>query len=137
MHRTLLSAVLSLSVLLSSLVAVQAAEYTFTTLDGPGSTFTFAFGINAAGQIVGGFGGGPTGRHGFLWDGTTLTNIDVPDASFTEPHGINSLGQIVGSFGDFTGTGTHGFLKDGETFTTFDVPFPNAIEALVFGINDE
>ena len=35
MHRFLLSTVLSLSVLLSTLVAAHAAEYTFTTLDIP------------------------------------------------------------------------------------------------------
>jgi hypothetical protein len=62
MHRARLSAVLSLSVLLSTLVAAQDASYTFTTIDVPGATFTFAFGINTAGQIVGRFGDA-TGSH--------------------------------------------------------------------------
>jgi len=134
MHHSLLSAVLSLSVLLSPLVAAQAAEYTFTTIDAPGSTSTLAFGINAAGQIVGVFGGGTTGNHGFLWDGTTFTNIDVPDARFTTPPEINNLDRIVGSFSEFTDTTLHGFLKDGETFTTFDVPsFIDARGIVVYG----
>jgi hypothetical protein len=37
MHRALLSAVLSLSVLLSTLVVAQDASYTFTTIDVPGA----------------------------------------------------------------------------------------------------
>jgi probable HAF family extracellular repeat protein len=137
MRRSLLPAVLSLSLLLSALVSAHAATYTFTTFAVPDATFTFAYGINDTGQIVGRFGDG-TGNHGFLWDGTTFTNIDVPDATFTEPHGINNLGQIVGSFGDFTGSGLHGFLKDQnrETLTTFDVPVPDATRPTVYGIND-
>ena len=43
MHRSLLSAVLSLSVLLSTLVAAQDASYTFTTFDVPDATHTFAY----------------------------------------------------------------------------------------------
>jgi hypothetical protein len=55
MHRALLSAVLSLSVVLSSLVTAQDASYTFTTIDVPGARFTYAFGVNDSGQIVGYF----------------------------------------------------------------------------------
>jgi hypothetical protein len=40
MHRSLLSAVLSLSVLLSTLVVAQDASYTFTTIDVPFSDAT-------------------------------------------------------------------------------------------------
>ena len=46
MHRALLSVVLSLSVLLSTLVAAQDASYTFTPIDVPGATRTEAHGIN-------------------------------------------------------------------------------------------
>jgi hypothetical protein len=53
MPRSLLSVVLSLSVLLSTLVAAQDASYTFTTFDDPGATHTEAHGINLAGQVVG------------------------------------------------------------------------------------
>jgi len=53
MHRSLLSAVLSLCVLFSTLVVAQDATYTFITLDVPGSRHTVAQGINTQGQIVG------------------------------------------------------------------------------------
>ena len=65
MHRSLLSAVLSLSVLLSTVVAAQDASYTFTTIDMPGVLHTGAYGINEKGQIVGAFQDA-TGGHGFL-----------------------------------------------------------------------
>ena len=42
-----------------------ATDYTFTTLDVPGASFTYAFGINDAGQIVGYYIDNGA-RHGFL-----------------------------------------------------------------------
>jgi probable HAF family extracellular repeat protein len=107
MHRSLLSAVLSLSVVFSTIVAAQDASYTFTTIDVPGAVVTAAFGINNRGQIVGVFGDA-TGGHGFLWDGATFTTIDVPGATATFARGVNAAGQIVGQFDD--GTMEHGFL---------------------------
>jgi hypothetical protein len=67
MRRYLLPAVLSLSILLSALVAAHAASYTFTPLDVPfsGATDTEAFGINDQGQIVGDYLDS-SGGHGFL-----------------------------------------------------------------------
>jgi hypothetical protein len=54
MHRSLLSAVLSLSLLLSAVATTDAASYTFTIFTMPGATLLAeAFGINTAGQIVG------------------------------------------------------------------------------------
>jgi probable HAF family extracellular repeat protein len=121
MHRYLLPAVLFLCVLLSALGAAHAASYTFTTIDVPGATLTEAYGVNAAGQIVGRFNDATGERHGFLKDGATFTTIDVPGATLTEAYGINAAGQIVGQFHDAMGH-LHSFLKDGATFTTIDVP---------------
>jgi hypothetical protein len=39
---------------------------TFTTIDGPGATFTFASGINAAGDIVGFYEDSSGTGHGFV-----------------------------------------------------------------------
>jgi probable HAF family extracellular repeat protein len=41
------------------------AGYVFTTIDVPGASNIYAYGINAAGQIVGGFADN-AGGHGFL-----------------------------------------------------------------------
>jgi probable HAF family extracellular repeat protein len=131
-HRALLSAVLSVSALLSTLVAAQDASYTFITFDVPGAIHTEAHGINETGQIVGWFQDA-TGVYGFLKDGTTFTTIDVPGARETQAFGINTAGQIVGVFTDTTGL-RHGFLKDGTTFSTIDVP--GSMSRGVFGINE-
>jgi hypothetical protein len=67
MRRYLLSAVLSLSVLLSPLVVAQDASYTFTTIDVPfsGAIGAAPLGINDQGQIVGDYHDS-SGQHGFL-----------------------------------------------------------------------
>jgi probable HAF family extracellular repeat protein len=137
MPRALLSAVLALSVLLSSFAAALDASYTFTTIDAPHSISTAIYGINTGGQIVGSFRdaglpGSP--NRGFLKDGTRFTTIDVPGAEWTEAHGINTAGQIVGTLSGAAGA-VHSFLKDGATFTTIDAP--GATQTLAFGINDD
>jgi hypothetical protein len=97
MHCSLLSAVLSLSILLSSLVAAQAAEYTFTTIDVPfpGATSTAVHGVNSGGQMVGGYGSVQGGR-GFLDDAGVFTSIAAPSADNTDLWGINDQEQMVG-----------------------------------------
>jgi uncharacterized membrane protein len=101
MRRSLLPAVLSLSLLLSAIATTYAASYTFTTIDVPGSISTVTTGINDSGRIVGRFRDAAGIGHGILIDGTTITTIDVPDAvETTEANGINTAGQIVGVFYD-------------------------------------
>ena len=81
---------------------VQATGYTltsdtFTFIDVPGATFTAAFGINDAGQIVG-YDATGAEIHGFLYSGGSFTPIDVPGATVTAAYGINASGQIVGDY---------------------------------------
>ena len=107
-----------------------STSYTFTQIDFPGSTYTAAYGINDAGQIVGEFGL----EHGFLKSGSSFTQIDFPGAAGTAAYGINDAGQIVGEFYDIHGN-EHGFLKSGSSFTQIDVPgVINGTKA--YGIND-
>src|SRR5438128_2277088 len=73
------------------------ADYVFTTIDPPGSTCTFAKGINNAGQVVGLYCG-PIAFRGFLLSGDRYTSIDGPSAVQTEASGINDAGQIVGVY---------------------------------------
>ena len=83
-------------------VAQAAASFTFTTIDVPDASDTFAHGINPSGQIVGYYIDG-AGFHGFLYDGGVFTPIDVPGASYTQANGITPSGQIVGLYVDSTG----------------------------------
>src|SRR3989442_195846 len=83
----------------------------FTTIDA-GAFYTYAKGVNGAGQIVGRFG---------------------PGAMSSEANGINATGQIVGTFQD--ATGDHGFLRGTDaSFTTIHVP--GALGTAASGIND-
>ena len=102
----------------------------YTKLDDiPGSTATYALGINAAGQIIGGYLAGS--NHGFLRmsDGSYKT-IDVPRSTDTQAEGINDSGQIAGRY--FAGGNTHGFLLSENVYTTFDV----GLDTEALGIND-
>src|SRR5215472_9095185 len=75
----------------------KADAFTFTTIDPPGSTFTFPFGINPQGDIVGNYvAGGVT--HGFLLHEGAFTTIDVPGATSTFARRINPQGDMVGFY---------------------------------------
>jgi uncharacterized membrane protein len=99
----------------------------FTRIDVPGASATFALGINNAGQIVGTYTD-DTGRHGFAASGNDFTTIDGIVA-----YGINNLGQIVGSNLGTDGL-FHGFLDDGSDVASIDVPGASFTQA--YGIND-
>jgi probable HAF family extracellular repeat protein len=108
------------------------ADYIYTTFDVPGSmNETSALGINASGQIVGGYRGSDNLIHGFLLSGGSYTTFDVPGSTSTSGTGINNSGQIVGSYD--ANAGRHGFLLSGGTFTNIDVP--GAIGTEAWGIN--
>ena len=121
---------LTLTMLLSLYPLAQAEPGTFTTIDFPGASLTFASRINSGGDIVGRYiTAGAT--HGFLLSGGEFTSIDFPGASFTTANGINPGGDIVGRY---IGAGVqHGYLLSGDEFTSFDFPGASSTEA--FGIN--
>ena len=76
MSRMYCTLTLAISLLLSSLAFGEEASYTFKTLDFPGAS-TAPAGINARGQIVGGYS--KEGRsHGFLLSKGRFQTIDVP-----------------------------------------------------------
>jgi hypothetical protein len=135
MHRYLLPTVLLLSIRLSAPAAAQDVSYTFTTIDVPGATSTWASGINDAGQIVSSYEIIGAGDHGYLRDTYgSFTTIDVPRGNNgTNAVGINNAGQFVGNY--FAGGANHGFLRDIDgRFITID--FPGAIGTSLRGINN-
>src|SRR5262245_52392147 len=74
-----------------------ALPFAFTTIDPPGSTFTFPFGINPQGDIVGNYVTGGV-IHGFLLHEGNYTTIDFPGATSTFARRINPQGDIVGFY---------------------------------------
>jgi hypothetical protein len=114
---------------------------TFTNFSGtPAATIQLntgadqiAFGINSAGNVVGGNGTNAF----FLPNGGALQNLIAPDGAINA-FGINDKGNIVGQF--TSGANTPGFILDNSassTFTTINQPagiMPDVINAQ--GINN-
>jgi uncharacterized membrane protein len=93
--------------------AAYSYNFTFTSLDYPGSSSTTALGINNSGQIVGGYGV-PGGGHSFLLSGGSYSSFDPPFATLSSgAAGINNSGQIVGGYQ----YATHGYLLSGGNYT--------------------
>jgi probable HAF family extracellular repeat protein len=103
-------------------------NYTFTTIDVPGSAFTNLYGINNSGQIVGSYTDSAGAQHGFLY-----TNGTFAPLPFT-PTGINNVGQIVGLSGNNLVFDTNGSI------TNIAIPgsrgFPSYIDYRLAKIND-
>src|SRR5262249_38954664 len=98
-------------------VAGQAeADYVFTTLDPPGTTFVTAFMIKDAAQIVGRYADAGGVTPGFLVSADSSPPLDPPGSADTGAFGINASGQIVGRY--TADTGLHGFLLSGDSYTT-------------------
>jgi probable HAF family extracellular repeat protein len=119
LQKTFLSLTAGFAALFTLVVSASTAfSLTFTTIDVPGAAWTYAYGINNRGQIVGTFTDfAGSGYHGFLLDKGSFITIDPPGATGgTEAGGINELGQIVGEFAD--ASGQHGFLLDKGSFIT-------------------
>jgi uncharacterized membrane protein len=93
----------------------------FRSIDVPGATATRAFGINAAGEIVGSYTDA-TGTYGYLWRNGKVTTIAFPGAISTEAWGINPRGDIVGRY-RIAGDGrTFGFLLRRGVYADISVP---------------
>jgi hypothetical protein len=80
----------------------------FTPLLVPSSTFTAAWDMNPAGEIVGVYRSTDAKFHGFVLRDDGYTSIDFPEASATRAFGINPRGDVVGNY--VAGGVTHGFL---------------------------
>src|SRR6185295_3242728 len=87
----------------------ESDDYSFSTIDVPGSTLTVASGIDIAGRVAG-YYVDKDRTHGFLLTNGSLATIDFPGAGWTAVYGVSSSGQIVGSYGPDGISGRHGFL---------------------------
>ena len=123
---------------LTSTTASSDNNGTWTTLTYSGASGTFAYGINAAGEVVGFYYDSSGDSHGFLYNTGTYTPLNDPSAGGgadgTIATGINDSGQIVGYYLDGSGV-EHGFLYSGGTYTTIDDPSATG-GTVALGIND-
>jgi len=95
----------------------------FTSFDVAGSTGTYAWKANFAGQIVGTWTDSSSRYHGFLRNANgSITTFDVPKEAQTLPETINTSGQVVGQEWDSAGV-LHGFIGIvGGSSTVFNFP---------------
>ena len=123
--------ILILGLFTSNLLAL---EYTFTSIDFPGSTDTWALDINNNGQIVGYYrylySDIEARQNGFLLSGGIFSPIEY--SRNTVAFGINDKDQIVGHYST-DGTGAHAFLLSGGSFT----PILREFMSGAHGINNE
>src|SRR4030095_11285015 len=112
--RTLISGLAASAAVISMLAPARADErsFEFSAVDFPDATFTQAFGINAAGEVVGVYRDATGKQHGFLRSGETFTSIDFPGAAATDARGISPGGDIVGTYRQAgePGINFHGYL---------------------------
>jgi uncharacterized membrane protein len=108
-------------VLLAAVPAAVAGAPRFASIDYPGATDTLAYGINPAGDIVGGYYDSSGNEHGFVLHAGNFVRFDYPDATWTEGWGITPGGDIVGQYGLPDNT-VHGFLLRAGNFFPVEVP---------------
>jgi hypothetical protein len=125
--RVLLSLSATLTIALASSIAVagerpgRPAAYRFETIDVPGATATYVFGLNERGQTVGRIGSEETGDAWAASQKSGLVTFDFPGAPFTEAFEITDTGVIAGWFTDAAGV-AHGFVRNRKGFKQIDVP---------------
>jgi len=114
-----------------------------TTLDFPGASDTYAFGINESGTVVGYWdildsSGNTLIIHGYTWKNGNFTQVDFPGSGDTAVLGINARGDFVGQWDTgITATGAHGFVFTQGRYINFDVPFPGATVTQANAINSQ
>ena len=107
---------------------------TYTTISPPGATYTYVYGINKGGQIVG-YYSTASGTYGFLYSGGSYTTISPPGAAGTFANAINDAGQITGYSGyNYNPSPYQGFLYSGGSYSTISPP--GSTETLPSAINN-
>jgi probable HAF family extracellular repeat protein len=104
--------------------AVRAdAQYVYTKIMVPNSTFTEASGINDLGQVVGTYTDSVGIPHGFMYQNGVYTTLDYPSAAHNYLFGINDAGSVVGSFSPVVPRGPYSAsLQEGGVWSAYDFP---------------
>jgi probable HAF family extracellular repeat protein len=99
------------------------AQYTYTKIMFPGSTWTEASSVNDLGQVVGTYVDTTGIAHGFMYQNGVYTRLDYPGKAHNYLFGINDLGQMLGSFSEVMPRGPyHASMRDGTAWSEFDFP---------------
>jgi YVTN family beta-propeller protein len=123
-------------VTVSTTARPRVLNYSFQSLEPPGSLNSVATAINNHGLIVGRFTDVGGTSHGYLrkLDGSFVT-IDPPGSIHTFGPSINDDGAIAGNWTAADGT-LHGFTRSAAgVYATLD--FPGAVDTAPFGLNSQ
>ena len=96
---------------------------TYTALTYPGAANTYAFGINALGQIVGAYDDGTPNAagHGYLLSGGNFSSISVPGSTSTYVYGVNDSCVLAGTYVAASGQ-VSGFTRNNGGYASVNVP---------------
>lgn len=132
---------LSLLLACDSVAQGQITLTLVTRFDYPGGFYSYARGINDAGDVVGTFTptASGTGLNGFVRyaGGTFSAPIVYPDNNVTQTvlTAIDNNGTIAGFYSTDPPVATHSFFLTGGVYTTYD--YPGAYDTRIVGINDQ
>jgi YVTN family beta-propeller protein len=133
---TLPARVLPQDVIVSTTAEPRILNYSFLSLDPPGSVNTVSQAVNGHGEIVGQFQDSAGLVHGYLRQGDgSFVTIDPPGSILTDAFGINDAGTIVGIW-QAQGGAFHGFIRSASgVYTTSD--FPGSVDSEFTAINSQ
>ena len=104
-----------------------------TDLGTLGGRNSYAYGINAGGQVVGGACITGGANHAFLYNGSTMHDLGTLGGSDSYAYGINAGGQVVGQ-ACTDDAAWHAFLYSGSAIK--DLGTLGGTNSYAYGIND-
>lgn len=103
---------------MASVAQAGPISYSVTALGTLGGGFSYASGINNAGQVVGQANtAGNNTSHAFLYSGGAMTDLGTLGGSYSYAAGINDAGQVVGYAHTAGDAAQHAFLYSGGAMT--------------------
>jgi len=103
------------------------------------SPYSYAYGINKDGLVVGKTSTSASPEEAFVYQGGTMTDLGSLDLPGSTAHAINSGGQIVGEASVTNGLGSAAFIYTGGVMTDLNTLIPpnsGWILEVATGIND-
>src|SRR5215470_16631054 len=106
----------SFAVALAGFASSGRAQFTFTAINYPGATATYADGIGPGGEVVGEYTVGSTTRPFIRTAAGAYSTFTVPGAgAYSTANGMNTSGQVVGLYSP-NGSVLRGYLRTGSTY---------------------